>query len=44
MVHLPPNWAFSSNQTILLHKIQPCFRLLGTTYGGNGQTTLPYPI
>ena len=39
----PRNWAFCNNQTIAIAQNTALFSLLGTTYGGNGQTTFALP-
>lgn len=39
----PKNWAFCSNQIISIAQNTALFSLLGTTYGGNGQTTFALP-
>lgn len=39
----PRNWAFCWGQTISIASNSALFALLGTTYGGNGQTTFALP-
>jgi microcystin-dependent protein len=39
----PRNWAFCSNQLLSIAQNTALFSLLGTTYGGNGQTTFALP-
>ncbi len=39
----PRNWAFCANQTLSIASNTALFSLLGTTYGGNGQTTFALP-
>lgn len=39
----PRNWAFCAGQTIAIASNTALFSLLGTTYGGNGQTTFCLP-
>ncbi len=39
----PKNWAFCNGQTLAINQNQALFALLGTTYGGNGQTTFQLP-
>lgn len=39
----PKNWAFCWGQTLAISQNQALFSLLGTTYGGNGQTTFALP-
>ena len=34
----PRNWAFCQNQVLPIAQNTALFSLLGTTYGGNGQT------
>lgn len=41
---LPPNgWAACNGQLLPINSNQALFALLGTTYGGNGQTTFALP-
>jgi microcystin-dependent protein len=39
----PKGWATCSGQTLPINQNQALFSLLGTTYGGNGQTTFGLP-
>jgi microcystin-dependent protein len=39
----PQGWALCNGQTLLISQNQALFSLLGTTYGGNGQTTFALP-
>jgi microcystin-dependent protein len=39
----PRSWAFCNGQTLPINQNQALFSLLGTTYGGNGQTTFQLP-
>ncbi|MDA8444026.1 phage tail protein [Paracidovorax valerianellae] len=39
----PKNWAFCWGQTLAISQNSALFSLLGTTYGGNGQTTFALP-
>jgi microcystin-dependent protein len=39
----PMSWAFCQNQTMSIAQNTALFSLLGTTYGGNGQTTFNLP-
>lgn len=39
----PRNWAFCSSQILSIAQNTALFSLLGTTYGGNGQTTFALP-
>jgi microcystin-dependent protein len=39
----PRNWALCDGQTLPINQNQALFSLLGTTYGGNGQTTFQLP-
>ena len=39
----PKGWAFCNGQIIAISQNQALFALLGTTYGGNGQTTFALP-
>jgi microcystin-dependent protein len=39
----PRNWAFCSGQILSIAQNTALFALLGTTYGGNGQTTFALP-
>ena len=39
----PKGWAFCNGQFLPINQNQALFSLLGTTYGGNGQTTFALP-
>jgi len=39
----PKGWAFCNGQLLAINQNQALFALLGTTYGGNGQTTFALP-
>src|SRR5213080_1043846 len=39
----PQGWALCNGQTLPINQNQALFSLLGTTYGGNGQTTFALP-
>lgn len=39
----PKGWAFCSGQIMAIAQNQALFSLLGTTFGGNGQTTFALP-
>lgn len=39
----PRTWAFCQNQTLSIAQNTALFSILGTTYGGNGQTTFALP-
>lgn len=39
----PKNWAFCNGQFLPINQNQALFSILGTTYGGNGQTTFALP-
>jgi microcystin-dependent protein len=39
----PRNWAFCNGQLLSIAQNTALFSLLGTTYGGNGQTTFALP-
>jgi len=39
----PKGWAFCNGQILPIAQNQALFSLLGTTYGGNGQTTFALP-
>jgi microcystin-dependent protein len=39
----PKNWAFCNGQLLPINQNQALFALLGTTYGGNGQTNFALP-
>jgi microcystin-dependent protein len=40
---VPPGWALCNGQFLPINQNQALFSLLGTTYGGNGQTTFALP-
>src|SRR5258708_29307131 len=40
---VPKGWAFSNGQFLAINQNQALFSILGTTYGGNGQTTFALP-
>jgi microcystin-dependent protein len=40
---VPPGWARCDGQLLPLNQNQALFALLGTTYGGNGQTSFALP-
>jgi microcystin-dependent protein len=42
-VFAPKGWAACNGQFLPINQNQPLFALLGTTYGGNGQTTFALP-
>ncbi|HEY3102710.1 MAG TPA: tail fiber protein [Pyrinomonadaceae bacterium] len=42
-VYAPRNWAMCNGQFLPINQNQALFSLLGTTYGGNGQTTFALP-
>ena len=42
-VFAPKGWALCNGQTLPINQNQALFALLGTTYGGNGQTTFGLP-
>lgn len=42
-VHPPKGWALCDGQMLPINQNQALFSLLGTTYGGNGQTTFALP-
>jgi microcystin-dependent protein len=42
-VYAPRNWAQCNGQFLPINQNQALFSLLGTTYGGNGQTTFALP-
>ena len=42
-VHAPKGWALANGQVLPINQNQPLFSLLGTTFGGNGQTTFALP-
>src|SRR5215208_2056762 len=39
----PKGWAFCNGQLLPINQNQPLFALLGTRFGGNGQTTFALP-
>lgn len=39
----PKGWAFCNGQILSIQQNQALFSILGTTYGGNGQTTFALP-
>jgi microcystin-dependent protein len=39
----PKGWAFCNGQLMQINQNQALFSILGTTYGGNGQTTFGLP-
>ena len=39
----PRNWAFCNGQIMSINQNTALFSILGTTYGGNGQTTFALP-
>ena len=41
--YAPKGWAFCAGQLLPINQNQALFALLGTTYGGNGQTTFALP-
>ena len=41
--YAPRGWAFCNGQAMSIKQNQALFALLGTTYGGNGQTTFALP-
>jgi microcystin-dependent protein len=41
--YAPKGWAFCNGQFLPINQNQALFSLLGTTYGGNGQTTFALP-
>src|SRR5687768_11083528 len=42
-VFAPKGWALCDGQLLAINQNQALFSLLGTTYGGNGQTTFALP-
>src|SRR5947207_11757817 len=42
-IFAPKGWALCNGQLLPINQNQPLFALLGTTYGGNGQTTFALP-
>lgn len=41
--YAPKGWAFCNGQLLPISQNQALFSILGTTYGGNGQTTFALP-
>ncbi|HSS22805.1 MAG TPA: tail fiber protein [Pyrinomonadaceae bacterium] len=41
--YAPRGWAMCNGQFLPINQNQPLFSLLGTTFGGNGQTTFALP-
>ncbi len=41
--YAPKGWALCNGQTLAINQNQALFALLGTMYGGNGQTTFQLP-
>ena len=41
--YAPKGWALANGQLLPINQNQALFSLLGTTYGGNGQTTFALP-
>jgi microcystin-dependent protein len=41
--HAPKGWALCNGQLLPINQNQPLFALLGTMYGGNGQTNFALP-
>lgn len=41
--YAPKSWSFCNGQFLPINQNQALFSLLGTTYGGNGQTTFALP-
>ena len=39
----PVGWAFCNGQTLPISQFAALFNLIGTTYGGDGQTTFALP-
>jgi microcystin-dependent protein len=42
-IYAPRGWALCNGQQLPINQNQALFSLLGTTYGGNGQTTFALP-
>lgn len=42
-IYAPQGWALCNGQFLPINQNQALFSLLGTTYGGNGQTTFALP-
>lgn len=43
MIYAPKGWALCNGQFLPINQNQALFALLGTNYGGNGQTTFQLP-
>lgn len=41
--YAPQGWAFCNGQTLSISEYDALFNLIGTTYGGNGETTFQLP-
>src|SRR2546428_9042631 len=41
--YAPKGWAFCNGQFLPINQNQALFSILGTTFGGNGQTTFALP-
>ncbi|MDN4613103.1 tail fiber protein [Leifsonia sp. F6_8S_P_1B] len=41
--YVPPGWAICNGQTLPISQNEPLFALLGTRFGGDGQTTFNLP-
>ena len=41
--YAPEGWAFCNGQTLPISQYEALFSLIGTTYGGDGQTTFALP-
>jgi len=41
--YAPQGWAFCNGQTLAISQYDALFNLIGTTYGGDGQTTFNLP-
>ena len=41
--HVPKGWAMCNGQLLPINQNQALFSLLGTTFGGNGQTNFALP-
>jgi microcystin-dependent protein len=39
----PQGWAFCNGQSMPINQYQALYTILGTTYGGDGQTTFQLP-
>jgi microcystin-dependent protein len=42
-IFAPTNWAFCHGQTLKIVEMQALYSILGTTYGGDGQTSFGLP-